>query len=346
MSTGHNCERTTTMPCDTPLTAHTRKVVVALTFGAVLPLLDTSVVNVAVRPLADIFGVNVAQTQWIITGYAVASTVAIILTGLATRRFGATTVWKTSIIVFTLSSMLCALAWNVESLIGFRIIQGFAAGMSMPVMQTILITSAGKAQATRAMTAVGLPVVIAPVLGPLLGGLLLQTIGWQSVFLINLPIGIVALILSARVLPQSAPEDRHARLDLIGLALLAPGLIFAVYGLAASDISTNSVGMLAWIGMGIIFIGGYAFWAIHTPRPLIDIVVFTFPTFSSAWLSLILASIAFYGGLFLIPLYYQTLYDYTPLQAGLLLALLGVGAYTGRTATNWLTAQWGTRAAA
>lgn len=334
------------MPSDTPLTAHTRRVVIALIFGAVLPLLDTSVVNVAIRPLADLFGVNVTVTQWVITGYALASTVAIILTGFTTRRFGAPAVWKTAIAVFTLSSLLCALAWNIESLIGFRIIQGFAAGLSMPVMQTILITSAGKAQATRAMTAVGLPAVIAPVIGPLFGGVLLQTLGWQSVFLINLPVGVAAFILAVRILSRSTPADTHAKLDLTGFALLAPGLILAVYGLATSGITNSGMGMWACLGIGVILIGGYALWAKHTPRPLIDTVVFTFPTFTSAWLSLTLASIVFYGGLFLIPLYYQTLYNYTPLQAGLLLALLGVGAYVGRTATNKLTAQWGTRATA
>ncbi len=332
------------MISDSPLTASTRKVVIALVFGALLPLLDASVINVAIRPLTSIFHTTVSLTQWVITGYALASTVAITLTGYLTQKFGATAIWKAAIIVFTVASILCALAWNIETLIGFRILQGAAAGLSMPVMQTILITSAGKEQATRAMTAVGLPAVIAPVLGPLLGGLLLQTFGWQSIFLINAPIGTIAFVLATRILRRAHPNDRRVRLDLTGFMLLAPGLILSVYALTTSENTGNGLLPFTLMAIAVILVGGYWFWAERTRVPLIDTVVFSYRTFVSAWLSLTLASIVFYGGLFLVPLFYQTVVGYSPLHSGLLLALLGVGAYISRSLANGLVIRLGTRA--
>ncbi|PGX65845.1 MFS transporter [Cutibacterium avidum] len=159
------------------LTPATRHVVVALVFGAILPLLDTSISNVAIHGLGDSVGTSVAVSQWVISGYGLASTLAIPLSGWATRRFGARRVWLTALSVFTLASALCASAWSTGALIAFRVIQGFATGFSIPIMQTLVVTSAGKAQATRAMTAIGLPAVIAPAVAPLLGGMLIDTLG-------------------------------------------------------------------------------------------------------------------------------------------------------------------------
>lgn len=159
------------------LTPATRHVVVTLVFGAILPLLDTSISNVAIHGLGDSFGTSVAVSQWVISGYGLASTLAIPLSGWATRRFGARRVWLTALSVFTLASALCASAWSTGALIAFRVIQGFATGFSIPIMQTLVVTSAGKAQATRAMTAIGLPAVIAPAVAPLLGGMLIDTLG-------------------------------------------------------------------------------------------------------------------------------------------------------------------------
>lgn len=334
------------MDADAPLSAQTRRTVVVLIFGAALPLLDTSVVNVAIHPLANIFGTSVGLTQWVITGYALAATVAITGTGFATHRFGAAAVWNAAIALFTGASLLCAFAWNIESLIGFRVLQGFAAGLSMPVMMTLLITSAGKTQATRALAAVSLPAIIAPVLGPTLGGILIDTLGWRSIFLINLPIGVVALILALRVLPASQPTDRTARLDLAGVALLAPGLILAVYGLTGTAPGDGAWMIGLWLLAATALLAGYAWWARRATHPLIHLAAFTAPTFTSAWLSLTLSSMVFYGGMFLIPLWYQTVHGYTSVQTGLMLAFLGIGAVISRSLVNRLIGHWGTRATA
>ncbi|MCQ9388527.1 DHA2 family efflux MFS transporter permease subunit [Brevibacterium sp. 50QC2O2] len=332
------------MSTDDRLSPQTRKVVLALVFGAVLPLLDTSIVNIAVHSLSGVFGAPVVRTQWVITGYGLASALAIPLSGWATRRFGAARVWITALAAFTITSILCASAWSIESLIAFRLVQGLAAGFSIPLMQTLMVTSADKAQATRAMTAVGLPAIIAPAIAPLLGGVLLDVFGWRSIFLINVPIGIAAVLLALRHL-RRGPADHATRFDSIGYLLLAPGLLAAVYGLTTVGPQASRIGSVLLFA-GALLIAGYVLHTRRVPSPLVDITLFIRRSFTSAWLTLVIASIVFYGGLFLIPLHYQQNFAYTAFAAGLLLALQSVGAYFSRMMINRLTGRWGACATA
>lgn len=137
------------------LDPQTRRVVIALVFGSILPLLDISIVNVAIHSIGEAFNAPIVLAQWVITGYGLASTMAIPLSGWATRRFGAKNLWITALAVFTIASILCAVSTHIDMLIAFRILQGFAAGFSVAVMQTLIVTNAGKDQATRAITAIG-----------------------------------------------------------------------------------------------------------------------------------------------------------------------------------------------
>ncbi|VEH72392.1 MFS transporter [Corynebacterium segmentosum] len=226
-------------------------------------------------------------------------------------------------------------------LIAFRVLQGFAAGFSVAVMQTLIVTNAGKDQATRAITAIGLPAVIAPAIAPLLGGLLVDAIGWRAIFLINVPIGIAAIALAVHYLERT-PADPAAQPDRMGYLLLAPGLLAAVYGFTTiGHMSSWASVILLAAGAGLI--GYFVLHALRAPSPLIDVRLFTHPSFASAWATLAIASTVFYGGLFLIPLHYQSNYAYTALHAGLLLALQSVGAYFSRSASKKFIARWGTR---
>nr|WP_255717013.1 MFS transporter [Corynebacterium sp. ACRPR] len=230
---------------------------------------------------------------------------------------------------------------HIDMLIAFRILQGFAAGFSVAVMQTLIVTNAGKDQATRAITAIGLPAVIAPAIAPLLGGLLVDAIGWRAILLINVPIGIAAIALAAHYLERT-PADPAAQLDRMGYLLLAPGLLAAVYGFTTIG-HMNSWTSIILLAAGAGLIGYFVLHALRAPSPLIDVRLFTHASFSSAWATLAIASTVFYGGLFLIPLHYQSSYAYTALHAGLLLALQSVGAYFSRSASEKFIARWGTR---
>ncbi|PZT78783.1 MULTISPECIES: DHA2 family efflux MFS transporter permease subunit [unclassified Streptomyces] len=325
------------------LDARTRSMVVVLLFGAVLPLLDTTIVNVALDDLSQVFDARVSVVQWVATGYVLASAVTIPVSGWATHRYGGKRVWMTALSLFLIGSMACGLAWNIDSLIVFRIVQGIGGGLSMPILQTLLVQSAGKQQATRAMGAVGVPAVLAPILGPILGGLLLDSAGWRWIFFVNVPICLAGIVLAARRLPVS-PADPDRKLDVTGLLLLSPGLALAVFGLSRIG-GGNDHGWTtpAAIGAGAVLIAGFVVWAPRASTPLVDVRVFARTHFLGAWLSLLLTSLVFYGALLLLPLYYQRAWDYSPLQAGLVLALQGIGAFAARSVANRLTARIGTR---
>lgn len=327
------------------LDARTRSMVAVLLCGAVLPLLDTTIVNVALDDLSRTFDAPVSTVQWAATGYALASAVAIPVTGWATHRFGGRQVWLAALVLFLAGSLLCGIAWNIESLIAFRFLQGIGGGLSMPILQTLLIASAGRQQATRAMGAVGIPAVIAPVLGPVLGGLLLGSLGWRWIFFVNIPVCVLGIVLAVRWLPDSDTRRAH-QLDTVGLLLLSPGLALSVYGLSQAGDGTGwqQGRVVLPVAAGLLFMVGFVLRALRTATPLLDVRIFRRASFTGAWVSLLLTSLVFYGALLLLPLYYQRAWGYSALGAGLVLALQGVGALAARSAVNTLTARLGTRA--
>ncbi|MFF4283520.1 DHA2 family efflux MFS transporter permease subunit [Streptomyces kronopolitis] len=325
------------------LDARTRSMVFVLLFGAVLPLLDITVVNVALNELSKVFHAPVSTVQWVATGYALASAVAVPVSGWATHHFGGKRVWLVALSLFLAGSVACGFAWNITSLIVFRLAQGIGGGLSMPVLQTLLVQSAGKQQATRAMGAVALPALLAPILGPILGGLLLGWADWRWIFFINVPICITGIVLAARRLPVSTAGPGRP-LDIPGLLLLSPGLALIVYGLSQIG-GDRGAGLTTavMIGAGAVLICAFALRALRASAPLMDVRLFGHTHFLGAWTALLLTSLVFYGGLLLLPLYYQQVWGCSPLQAGGILAVQGIGAAVARSLTNRLTTHIGTR---
>src|SRR5262245_33190689 len=203
----------------------------ALMPGAVVVGLDATMVNVALETLARDFDTSLATIQWVATAYLLALAMVIPLSGWAVERFGARATWTVAIAVFTVGSALCGVAWSAGSLIAFRIVQGLGGGMIVPVMQTILARAAGPARLPRVMAAIGVPAMLAPVLGPALRGLLVSHATWRLHCSIKLPTCIRSLVLSRH---RQMPETRTpagSRLDVLGLAMLSPALSGLVYGL-------------------------------------------------------------------------------------------------------------------
>ena len=178
---------------------------------------------------------TLAQIQWVVTGYMLALAAVIPITGWAAKRFGAKRVWITSLILFTAGSALCGLATTTNELIAFRVLQGVGGGMILPIGQLMMADAAGPERMGRVMSIVAVPAMLAPILGPAIGGLILDNASWQWIFYVNLPIGIIAVITSLRTLPRDKPTAESApagRLDVPGLALMATGLPLLIYGLA------------------------------------------------------------------------------------------------------------------
>jgi EmrB/QacA subfamily drug resistance transporter len=307
--------------------------------GAIMSILDTTVVNVAINTLARDFDTELATIQWVATGYTLALATVIPLTGWAADRFGTKRLYLTSIVLFLAGSVLSGAAWSAASLIGFRVLQGLGGGMIMPLGMTILTRAAGPQRVGRVMAIIGVPMLLGPILGPILGGWLVDDFSWRWIFYINVPIGIAALAASFRVLPRDVPEPAH-RLDWLGLGLLSPGLALLIYGLAKSS-SGGGVGdaqVLIPMAIGVIALGLFVVHARRDPEEaLIDLRLFRNRTFSAAAVTMILVLVAVFGGMLLLPLYLQAVRGESAMATGLLLAPQGLGAMISMPVAGRLT---------
>ena len=309
--------------------------------GAVMSILDTTVVNVAIDHLAVVFHSSLTEIQWVITGYTLALATVIPVSGWAADRFGTKRIYMSSLVLFTLGSVLSGLAWSAGSLIFFRVLQGFGGGMIMPAVMTILTRKAGPHRMGRVMGVLGVPMLIAPILGPILGGWLVDNASWRWIFFINVPIGIVAFILALIVLERDQPQPAH-RLDWVGMLLLSPGLAVFIFGLAES--STYGFGSVRSWGPTLLGVVLIAAWFIHswrTPNPLIDLRTFAHTRAGAAAGTFLLFAISVFGTMLLVPLYYQTVRGASALQAGLLLAPGGFGAMLMMPLSGKLTDRYG-----
>src|SRR5579862_6378001 len=229
--------------------------------GAVMSILDTTVVNVAIDHLAVAFRSSLTTIQWVITGYTLALAVVIPITGWAADRFGTKRIYMWSLVLFTLGSVLSGLAWSAESLIVFRVLQGIGGGMIMPAVMTIMTKKTGPHRMGRVMGVLGVPMLIAPIMGPILGGWLVDNASWRCIFFINPPIRIAAFILAMIVLDPDEPQPAH-RLDWLGMLLLSPGLAVFIFGLAES--STYGFGSIRSWGPTLAGVLLIAAWFAHS----------------------------------------------------------------------------------
>jgi EmrB/QacA subfamily drug resistance transporter len=309
--------------------------------GAVMSILDTTIVNVAIDHLATVFHASLTTIQWVITGYTLALATVIPITGWAADRFGTKRIYMTSLVLFTIGSVLSGLAWSAGSLIFFRVLQGIGGGMIMPSVMTIMTKKAGPSRMGRVMGILGVPMLIAPIMGPILGGWLVDSASWRWIFFINVPIGVVAFILALIVLDPDTPQPAH-RLDWLGMALLSPGLALFIFGLAES--STYGFGAARSWGPTLAGVVLIAAWAVHswrTPNPLIDLRTFAHTRAGAAGGTFLLFAISVFGSMLLVPLYYQTVRGQSALNAGLLLAPGGIGAMCLMPVAGRLTDRYG-----
>ncbi len=312
--------------------------------GVIMSILDVTVVNVALQTLSKEFDAPLTTVQWVATGYTLALATVIPLTGWAADRFGTKRLYMTSIVLFLAGSVLSALAWSAGSLIAFRVLQGLGGGMLMPAGMTILTRSAGPQRVGRIMGVIGIPMLMGPILGPIIGGFLVDNASWRWIFLINVPIGAAALFMSWRVLPADVPQPAH-RLDYLGMLLLSPGLAAVIYGLAES----NSAGgfdhpeVYGPVIAGAAAVTGFFVHAVRHPETaLIDTRLFRNRTYSASLVTQGMAAIALFGGMLLMPLYLQAVRGESAMATGLLLAPQGLGAMITMPIAGRLTDKTGT----
>jgi EmrB/QacA subfamily drug resistance transporter len=322
------------------------RLIVVLLTGAIPSLLDTSIVNVAVDTIGRDLHTSVPVIQWVITGYLLSFAMVIPLSGWALARFGGRAVWTFSLALFLAGSVACGAAWNIGSLIAFRVVQGIGGGMMTPLITTLLVQAVGSAQIGRLMSAISLPVVVVPIFGPVIAGLIISNISWRWIFYVNVPMCLAGLVLAWRLLPATRPQRGAAHIDLIGLALLPPALLALLYGLAevSSDRGFGHAGVIIPLAVGIALLAAYCVHALWTSAtPMVDLKLFRSRTFTGASTLLFLAGLSIYGAMLLLPLYFQVVRHDSALVAGLLMVPQGVGSIAPRTLAGKLTDSIGPR---
>ncbi|MCA1006126.1 DHA2 family efflux MFS transporter permease subunit [Rhodococcus hoagii] len=303
------------------------KIASVVVLGAIMSILDVTVVSVALPTFAETFETSYAVVAWTMTAYTLALATVIPVTGWAADRFGTKRLYIGALVLFVIGSVLCAFAWDITSLIVFRVIQGLGGGMLMPLGMTIMTRAAGPERVGRVMAVLGIPMLLGPIAGPIVGGWLIDAASWHWIFLINLPIGIIALAAAFKLLPKDEPSPSQP-FDFVGMLLLSPGLALFLYGV--SSIPEHGKGLspevLIPIGIGLVLIVGFVFHALRKDHPLIDLHLFQNRQLTVAVLTTTMFIIAFMGAGLLFPSYFIQVRGESAMAAGLLLAPQGIGA--------------------
>ncbi|GAA4641664.1 DHA2 family efflux MFS transporter permease subunit [Gordonia humi] len=314
-------------PTSDKLDAGVLKIAGVVIFGAIMSILDITVVNVAIPTFQDVFDTSYTYAAWSMTGYTLALATVIPLTGWAADRFGTKRLYMLALVLFVLGSILCSTSWNITSLIAFRVIQGLGGGMLMPLGMTIMTHAAGPQRVGRVMAIMGVPMLLGPIMGPILGGWLIEYFSWHWIFLINVPIGAVAWILALIVLKPDAPQPSES-FDFVGMLLASPGLALFLFGVSSipGEGTVASARVLIPGIIGLILLAVFVWHALRVDHPLIDLSLFANRDLTFAVLTMVFFAMAFFGAALLLPSYLQQVRGETTLTAGLLIAPQGLGA--------------------
>ncbi len=301
---------------------------IALSAATFMNVLDTSIANVSLPAIAGDLGVSPNQGTWVITSFAVANAIAVPLTGWLSQRFGQVRLFVASVVLFVIASLMCGLAPNMATLIAFRALQGFVAGPMIPLSQSLLLSSYPRALAGLAMAMWAMTTLIAPVMGPMLGGWITDNMNWPWIFYINVPVGIVATLASWAIYRKRESPTRKLPIDSIGLALL-------VLWIGALQVMLDIGKEFDWfssaavVTLGVVALVGFAFfiaWELTDDHPVVDLRLFARRNFWAGTVATSLAYGLFFGNLVILPLWLQQFMGYTSSDAGMILSPVGLMA--------------------
>jgi DHA2 family multidrug resistance protein len=303
----------------------------ALAMGNFMEVLDTTIANVSVPSIAGNLGVSPNQGTWIITSYAVANAVSVLLTGFLAGRFGQVRIFLGSMVLFTLASLACGFATSFEMLLVSRMAQGGVSGLMVPLSQALLLASYPPARRNVGLAIWAMTVTVAPIIGPILGGWITDNIGWRWIFFINVPVGVAAIFVAWEILHDRESDTRRVPIDWTGLVLI-------VVWVGALQIMLDKGNELDWFGSGFICLlaatcgGGFVIflaWELTANHPIVDLRLFRIRSFAAGTGALSLAFAVFFASVVLLPLWLQTQVGYTATWAGLVMAPTGILAVIG-----------------
>ena len=298
---------------------------IAVSLATFMNVLDTSIANVSLSAIAGDLGVSPEQGTWVITSFGVSTAIALPLTGWLSQRYGQVRVFLISIVLFVIASLACALAPSIELLILFRVIQGAVAGPMIPLSQTLLLSSYPREKAGTALALWSVTTLVAPVVGPLLGGWLTDNVSWPWIFYINVPVGLAAAGITWIIYRKRETSTQRLPIDAVGLGLL-------VVWVGSLQVMLDKGKDLDWfhstiiIGLAVVALVGFALflvWELTEEHPIVDLRLFAGRNFAMGTLALSLGYGTFFGGVVLLPLWLQQDMGYTATLAGMALAPVG-----------------------
>ena len=315
------------------------KIVVVTVAGSFMAQLSTTMVNVSLASLGAELHASLSAIQWVTSGYLLALALMLPLNGWLVDRIGAKALYLWCFSAFTLSSALCGISWSANALIAFRILQGMSGGLLAPMTQMMIARAAGKHMA-RVIGYAAVPVMLGPILGPVIAGTILQFASWRWLFLVNLPVGAVAIMLAIFFLPNDREETKQRDLDLVGLALLSPGLVLFLYG---SDHVGERIGQVT-LALSVVLLAMFFKVAIRKgDRALIDLRLFKGKTFFDSTVTQFISNGISFAGQILIPIYLIRVCGRSPSATGWLMVPLGMGMICSYPWMGALTQRFGIR---
>jgi len=301
---------------------------VALALGTFMQVLDTTIANVSIPTIAGDLGASVDQGTWIITGFAVSNGISVPLTGWLMQRFGIVKTFVASVIAFTILSFLCGIAWNLPSLVVFRILQGAVSGPMIPGSQALLIMIFGRGKQATALAIWSMTTLVAPICGPILGGYISDNFTWPWIFLINLPVGIICAFICWTNLRERETPTRKLPVDTIGFSMLIVW-VGALQVMLDTGKNADWFSSPAIVVLGLVALVGFVAWVIwelNEKHPIVDLSLFLQRIFALGTLALSLGFAVFFGINLLMPLWLQTQMGYIATWAGLVAAPAGAVA--------------------
>ena len=305
--------------------------------------LDTTILNTAVPTIAAALHVAPLSMKSVLASYTLSLAVFIPISGWMADRFGTRRVFASAIGIFTLGSFLCGMSSNIHALVACRILQGVGGSMMVPVGRLTLVRTFAKSELVRAMSFVSIPALIAPMLGPIAGGLIVGYLHWRVIFFVNIPIGLIGLLLVYRHLPDY--REHTNPLDVTGLILFGSGVALLSYVLEVfGEHTLNAREILGLLVLSILLLAGYGFHAIKAAHPLLQLTLFRIRTLRAAVVGSFVTRLGIGGIPFLFPLLYQVGLGFTPIQSGLLMIPQAIAAMSLKPAMPRILARFGYRA--
>jgi DHA2 family multidrug resistance protein len=309
-----------------PIQGSKAAITIVVMAAALMALIDISIVNVALSDIRTSFGTPIDQIGWVSTGYMMANIVVIPMTGWFQRRFGFRRYFSASVMIFTIASALCGLAWNLPSLVLFRILQGMGGGAIIPTSQAILFSRYPRAQHGMAAALFGLGAITGPLLGPSIGGYMIEWASWHWIFLVNVPIGLTVALMIPRVLKEPGFVPETTRIDAVGIGLLAVGMASLQYVLEEGNRAGWSDSTLIMVlgAVAAIAIVTFIVHELEAPNPVVDLRVFKNRNYAAATGLNFLLGLAVFGASYLFSLYCGVVMHYAALDIGRIFLVAGM----------------------